>query len=338
MDEETARLVFQLQLQDLQEISSNSKGKQRAGEVSDFELALECYKTDLESSTTFVSDRHMCMSIARAVRRDGEVINELKSLDEQAAADRGLALRSEDGDIPPPSNTDGEPQGPKSDGENIDDELLEKMAAIYIYGSTYDDDPDSEVTQPESSTWAANRASTSKNAKKTALRQCVSCLERFEFYDVTRAPCSHEYCRECLRKLFSQSLTDESLFPPRCCNQPIPAETNRIFLSSKLVGEYQAKKLELDTPNRTYCHQPSCSTFIPPPFIHNDVGNCVRCNEKTCIICKSASHEGDCPEDPAVQELLQVATENGWQRCYSCHRLVELRHGCHHISKSLHPN
>lgn len=332
MDEETARLVFQLQLQDLQEISSTSKGKQRADKVSDFEVAVQCYKEDLETSTTFVSDRHMCMSIARAVLRDGEVINELQSQDEQAAADRGLALQSENGDILPPRNTNGEPQDPKNGGEDIDDELLEKMAAIYVFGGTYDDDHDSEAIQPESSSWAANRASKSKHAKQAAHRQCVSCLERFEFYDVTRAPCSHEYCRECLSELFSRSLTDESLFPPRCCSQSIPAETNRIFLSAKLVGEYQAKRLELDTPNRTYCHQPSCSTFIPPPFIQNDVGNCVRCHEKTCIICKSASHEGDCPEDPAVQELLQVATENGWQRCYSCYRLVELRHGCHHMS------
>ncbi|ROV99688.1 hypothetical protein VSDG_03139 [Cytospora chrysosperma] len=183
MDDETARLIFQLQLEDLQEVSSGSKGKQRAGEVSDFELALSCYRTELESSTMFVSDRHMCMSIASAVHRDGEVINDLMAQEKQAAADRGLALRSQDGIIPAPRNNDGEPQGSKSEGNDLGDELLEKMAALYIFGLGDGNDSDSEVTQPESSAWAASRSHAWKPAGGIAKRQCVSCLEMFEFYD-----------------------------------------------------------------------------------------------------------------------------------------------------------
>ncbi|KUI59686.1 hypothetical protein VP1G_06874 [Cytospora mali] len=272
---------MQLQLEDLQELSSNSKGKQRAGEVNDFELALSYYKTELESSTTFVLDRHMCMSIARAVHRDGNIITELKAQEDQAAADRILALRSQDGNIPSSRNNDGETHGSKGEANDVDDELLEKMKALYIFGPKDYNDPDAELDHPESLAWAASRARSGKRSKETAKRQCVSCLDHFEFYDVTRAPCSHEYCRGCLNELFTRSLTDESLFPPRCCGQAIPVQANRFFLSSKLVGEYQAKKLEMDTPNRTYCHQPSCSKFIPPQFIGDDVGTCVRCKAKT---------------------------------------------------------
>ncbi|PVH71728.1 hypothetical protein DL98DRAFT_387736, partial [Cadophora sp. DSE1049] len=32
------------------------------------------------------------------------------------------------------------------------------------------------------------------------------------------------------------------------------------------------------------------------------------------------------------QQVLQAADENGWQRCYSCRRLVELDIGCNHIT------
>lgn len=337
MNDETARLIFQLQLEDIQEVSSNSKGKQRAGEISDFEVAMSYYKIELESGTTLVSDRHMCMSIAEAVRRDGELVNELRAQEERAVADRAIAIGSQGGNNPLPHTTNGEPQGPQGEEDSLHDDLLEKLAAMYIFGPECDIDPDSEENQPESSVWAASRANTSKPLEKVAKRQCVTCMEYFEFYDVTQAPCpdKHNYCRGCLRELFHLSLTDEFLFPPRCCGQPIPAETNRIFLTSKLMGEYLAKKLERDTPNRTYCHQPSCSKFIPPPFIQNDVGNCVQCNEKTCVICKGASHGGDCPEDPQLQEILQVARENEWQRCYSCFALVVLESGCYHISKSL---
>lgn len=336
MDDETIRLIFQLQLEDLQDVSTNSKGKQRAGEVTDFELALSCYRNELESGTTFVEDRHMCMSIASAVHNDGAVIHEIMAQEEQAAADRGLALRSQDGtcDIPPPHSNDGEPRGSKDEEDSVlDDELLDKMAALYIFGRNNGNDFDSEVTQAESSAWAASRANTWKPSGNAAKRQCVTCLEHYEFFEVTRAPCSHEYCRECLVELFTRSLIDESLFPPRCCGQLIPAETNRIFLPSKLVGEYQAKKLERDTPDRMYCHKAECSAFIPPQFVKNDVGNCVRCNAKTCTFCKGATHTGECPEDTSTQQLLEVAAKSGWQRCYSCHRLVDLRVGCYHISK-----
>lgn len=43
-------------------------------------------------------------------------------------------------------------------------------------------------------------------------------------------------------------------------------------------------------------------------------------------------HTGDCLNDPATQQLLAVAQENGWQRCYSYWRMGELEIGCNHIA------
>lgn len=308
MDDETARLILQLQLEELEEASSKVKGKQPAREVSDYELALSCYKDELVSE-------------------------QLKELDEQAAADRELALQSQVGYTAPQINTDGQPQESKIE-DGFDEELLESMAAIYVVGPGDDHDSVVDATQPESSASATSRADNTKDTTGANGVQCVSCLEHHEFDDVTEAPCAHDYCRRCLQELFARSLTDESLFPPRCCGQSIPAEANRMFLSPHLMGEYQAKKLEVDTPNRTYCHQPHCSAFIPPYYIRDNVARCARCKEKTCVICKGASHKSDCPEDPAMKMLLQQAAENGWQRCHACHRLVELNFGCFHISKS----
>lgn len=33
-----------------------------------------------------------------------------------------------------------------------------------------------------------------------------------------------------------------------------------------------------------------------------------------------------------MQHLLALVKENGWQRCYACWRLVELVHGCNHMT------
>lgn len=49
-------------------------------------------------------------------------------------------------------------------------------------------------------------------------------------------------------------------------------------------------------------------------------------------MCKGAAHQGDCPEDEASNQLLALAEQEGWKRCPGCHRMVELTHGCYHMS------
>jgi len=64
----------------------------------------------------------------------------------------------------------------------------------------------------------------------------------------------------------------------------------------------------------------------------NEQATCPDCSTVTCTLCKAASHRGDCPADTVLQQVLQTADENRWQRCYSCRRLVELDIGCNHIT------
>ncbi len=149
-------------------------------------------------------------------------------------------------------------------------------------------------------------------------RRCTACQDFVEYFKIARAPCTHEYCEDCLRNLFESSMTDESLFPPRCCKQSIPVETVSIFLTSELVRQYEQKKIEFETTNRTHCSSSRCSTFLAINNINGDLGTCPDCGIVTCTICKGAAHEGDCPADVDLQMVLATAAENGWQRCYSC--------------------
>ncbi|KAG9699687.1 hypothetical protein KCU95_g3684, partial [Aureobasidium melanogenum] len=161
---------------------------------------------------------------------------------------------------------------------------------------------------------------------------CVACTDTFPWSNILETPCGHHYCIECLSELFELSMQDETLYPPRCCQQTIPLEEAKLVLDPKPIRNFEHKSIELDTKDRTYCFDPRCSTFIPAEHITDDVATCPGCGERSCAICKVAAHRGDCPRDENLQQLLQAAENQGWQRCYQCRRVVDLRSGCNHIT------
>src|SRR5699024_7279209 len=128
------------------------------------------------------------------------------------------------------------------------------------------------------------------------LDKCECCHDSFSPSIMATAPCSHKYCRACLNDLFRSASVDESLFPPRCCKRPIPVDTN--LLSTETVDLFRAKEEEFSTPNRTYCHRPQCSAFLPAHCIQGNLAACGKCKFKTCVACKGAPHvKGECPKD-----------------------------------------
>ncbi|KAG8423170.1 hypothetical protein J3458_000086 [Metarhizium acridum] len=311
-DQASLDLIIELQLQDAQNLI---KGKHKAGETPDGELAAELFKLELESLASFHVDQAMSRSIAHAAVTDGEVIRSLVAEEQQAERDRELAINGE-------ASTHG--PGTAAPDTAIEDDMVKKLVALYV------GEDGRSGTAAASSSKRAARPSTSTAAIEK--RRCVACMTDVPYFETVRCPCTHEYCRACIADLFQSAINDESLFPPRCCSQPIPLGLNQIFLPARLAGQYRAKELEYSTKNRTYCHRATCSTFIPAPFIRGEIATCIKCQSKTCTICKGSSHDGDCPEDVATMDLLNVAAQNGWQRCYSCRRMVDLEVGCNHIT------
>ncbi|GAM86209.1 hypothetical protein ANO11243_042210 [Dothideomycetidae sp. 11243] len=183
----------------------------------------------------------------------------------------------------------------------------------------------------ESSKWAASR----KPADIASSAICAACRDDKAWFDIIEAPCGDSYCIDCLSDLFNSAMKDESLYPPRCCGQNIPFQQISALLEPTLAKEFDAKRAELDTKDRTYCYEPSCSTFITADGILEEVAACPSCARTTCTICKEAAHAGDCPNDTEKQRVVELAQVEGWQRCYSCRRFVELEMGCNHITKQL---
>ncbi|KAL7938805.1 hypothetical protein V8C35DRAFT_289242 [Trichoderma chlorosporum] len=325
IDQESLDLIIELQLQDAQ---SMIKGKYREGEAPDFEFALECFNAELQSFHTLLHDQAITRSVARAVVSDADIIRELVNQEDQARRDRELALNGFGTDnfnqqrFPQQGFFQDEfPQNGESSG-TMSDEMTNKLIVLFNGG----DDP-SPVA--ESSRKGGHMRPVVKATKR---RRCIVCNDEFPFAETLRCACSHDYCRECLSNYVKKAIDDESIFPPRCCGQPIPLTgVNQIFISSDILGKYRAKELEYNAEKRVYCHIPACSTFIPKQFFKDEVATCVKCSKKTCVICKGASHEGDCPKDTATADLLRVAGDRGWKRCYRCRRVVELAYGCNHI-------
>lgn len=159
-------------------------------------------------------------------------------------------------------------------------------------------------------------------------RECVSCREDQVLSDMIKTQCSHFYCKTCLIRMFTDSLRDESIFPPRCCQKPIaPSEK---LIGATLAQKHKEKAVELRDPDRTYCFDPKCSRYLPHNSTRNKHCKCKVCGKHTCRKCKKRAHDGPCVyECDALLEKL--AKRKGWQRCSKCSRLIELRTGCYHM-------
>lgn len=332
-DDESLALILSLLHEDAHQFESTSKGKQVEGTLTDSDLALQLHKEELNRVTTYASDRRMTKSIQKAVQADTDALLTSEREENVAQNDRALAVAISQGTSLAPTQT-----SIKAGPSEVELEWLEKLSAIYITGiGEEEDEGEDEMfhgafettsgASPESSSWAASRVS-----KTSKLRPCMACGDMKHFVYLARAPCQHEYCRECLESLFQHATLDENMFPPRCCHQNIPLDANRLFLSGDLVQQFKKKSIEFSTTDRVYCHQPTCSTFIPPSMYKDGMAQCSECDATTCVTCKKATHQGDCPADKELQEVLQIAHDQGWQRCPRCATMIELHTGCFHMT------
>jgi hypothetical protein len=72
--------------------------------------------------------------------------------------------------------------------------------------------------------------------------ECTSCEDSYPLAEVWQAPCSHHYCSGCLEQLHRASMTDESLYPPRCCRREMPWEDVSAKISNRLAEAFEAKE------------------------------------------------------------------------------------------------
>lgn len=337
MDEATARLIIELQNQDIEELLKESHEETTEQASIDHDLALSIYKTELSDRATILGDRRMARSICLANLRDGATITAQRALEQQTVDDRSAAARMVNLLPPPvPANhraqvnveeqsvhlipQQEQPAGPKQSCDTSESGGSKNGNSQFLQDPI--DERIARLLQEE----------TLRILEATPKIECVACTDSFVTAHLVKLPCQHHYCKECVPRFFENAIQHEGSWPPRCRNQRIPMIDVRRFLSNDLRARYAVKSLEWSTSNRTYGHEVTCSTFVPPDTIEDTCATCPICGRNTCTSCKRPQHDGACVEDQGLAQVRGLATENRWQRCYSCRRYVELNTGRNHIT------
>lgn len=166
--------------------------------------------------------------------------------------------------------------------------------------------------------------------KVVAKVECTSCFDDCPISDTKLLPCSHSYCKSCLKELVLTAIQNESSYPPKCCLSAIPTQTVLLVLDKKQREVYQNKASEYSVPaqERWYCPSPKCLKWVPLKKMHRVMGShrCPHCSIKICPVCRGTSHKRneDCPHDFGLEATLALADDEGWSRCYKCRALVEV--------------
>ena len=320
MDPLTFSKIVQAQLENIEPLSPRGKGKQRAGAVTDAQLALQVYVDDLAHSNDVISNHLLAQPVSEASLRDVSAIEDAGRRHDCIDQDYEVAFK--------PTN-----EGlARVNRRSMMQELQRKEADPLkdLWPALMDSDSEESLIAAESSTWAAAQNIRESRSKRT----CIACAEQRLVRDLTTVPCKHEheYCRDCLSRVVELAIEDESFFPPKCDGAIIPLDVFNTFLPRSLINQYQSKALECETKDRTYCYESTCAAFIPPDATDELSPKCPKCRKTTCIVCKSAGHFGDCVGDEAMRQLKEKANMKRWQTCYMCSSIVQLEHGCNHIT------
>ncbi|KAI0659334.1 hypothetical protein C8Q70DRAFT_987272 [Cubamyces menziesii] len=191
-----------------------------------------------------------------------------------------------------------------------------------------------------------------------AAARSANSSSRLQFGTHLPCPMSHSYCISCLNGYIGSKLDPEGtgapsqnsvIFPIRCPECPvavwpegIPDEVAERVLSEKTMILWHGQKL-LDSLPRYYCPNPHCSALVQLDEDSDDPqAICPSCNKVICVPCRVVWHDDlTCEEyqalplddrSPEDQKALQLIKAENWRRCPSCAFIVELTHGCNHIT------
>ena len=171
--------------------------------------------------------------------------------------------------------------------------------------------------------------------------ECLVCMmDDVPAAKTAKLACGHRMCHACLRRQFLLSVNDPQHMPPTCCSaEHIPLRHVEKLFDDKFKRLWNHKYQEYTTANRLYCPTKGCGEWIKPSKIRSDptygrkYARCSRCHTKICVLCNAKFHtRRQCPRDEETNRIVQMAKDKGWQRCFNCKTMVELKEGCNHMT------
>ncbi|KAH6756935.1 RING/U-box superfamily protein [Perilla frutescens var. hirtella] len=187
---------------------------------------------------------------------------------------------------------------------------------------------------------------------------CSICCEEMLSSMMITIKCSHKFCSHCM-KTYAEGKIQCSQVPIICpqlgCKYCISAPECSLFLP---VTSYESLERALEEANvlksnRIYCPYPSCSVLLDPHDClstrassssqsDNSCVECPVCQRFICVDCEVPWHSSmTCEEyqnlpleerDASDLTLHRLARNKRWRRCEQCRRMIELTHGCYHMT------
>jgi len=354
LDAETVSLIAQLALDDLAEILGSRKGKGRADSLPvDEEISYQLQSEQFNEWLSIAEDAKFAKSMDNALVTDAAYLDILVTAEEAAAEDRIAAeLLSRGEALPAPKSCQMRLEHPAFTMDPVFITALDAPNHGVQNGLLNDETMDNESTfagsiEGELQSLLSSIASKSvgklpvagPSADRNKRVNCAICYDSYRYSNMLNAPCGHYYCRDCLIAFVEVFTRDESLFPLRCCQKPIPVPEVLPILSLELRTLFEQKCTEFCVPSehRLYCSNPNCSAFLGSTLngqLSLESGiECPRCAVNTCPKCKESAHPGERCGVRASNEAFKALTKHQkWQTCPGCNAVVELNLGCYHMT------
>ncbi|KAL3522986.1 hypothetical protein ACH5RR_015820 [Cinchona calisaya] len=189
-------------------------------------------------------------------------------------------------------------------------------------------------------------------------RSCSICCDEKLASMMITMKCSHKFCSHCMKKYVEGKILSSQV-PVRCpqvkCKYYLSAIECKAFLPVISYESFEKALAEANIPNsdKIYCPYPNCSVLLDPneclssraSSSSNSESNCVECpvcQRFICVDCGVPWHSSTtCEEyqglpleerDASDITLHRLAQNKRWRRCQQCRRMIELTHGCYHMT------
>jgi len=315
LDLETSLLLTQMALEDIEDLLLTHRQGRLGLPLSDEEFSLQAQAESLRSAIMVIEDSKLAASLDEALHLDKDHLNNVR------AAER-IALHDHNADISLLHQLKAQTELEQEEAEGSGEEVEEEVSST---------DSSDEESDNDYGTVDLYKIMPSV----IIIVSCTSCTDTFDRSTCLKTICDHYYCSDCVITMATSCVKDESLYPLKCCKNPLDNDDITAFLEGETLDLFDSKTSEYDVPakDRVYCQKPSCSTFLGAARTTELYMQCSQCNTSTCLGCRQISHPGDsCSENSAIAETKELAKKEHWQTCPSCSAIVELHFGCHHMT------
>lgn len=174
---------------------------------------------------------------------------------------------------------------------------------------------------------------------------CTICLEDVPQSQIqVIAGCLHRFCITCLQTHSHNKVKDRQ-FPVPCphpnCPTTLSHEECDILLTSSQARQLLADlatEASIPEASKFYCPYPECSALmVAEERGPNQQAECLACHRWLCLWCRTPWHHNQsCGQAKASATddgpLLQLARQCRWRQCQRCKHMIELSHGCNHMT------